>query len=82
MLDEFGGKSRPVARGMKAGFLARLVAAQHQQVADAQKLQVEQHVLDALAVVAAAYHVRHHVDAVSLLNGCGYGYGAWAAAYA
>ena len=57
-----------------------LVTAKHQQVGDAEELQVEEHVLRLLAGEAAAKDVRHHGDVVLVLDGSSYGYGAGAAA--
>ena len=53
----------------KAAVLLRLVAAQQQQVVDAEELQVEQLVLDVLDGSPATDNVRLHGDIVSLLDG-------------
>lgn len=71
-----------VAYGDKRRFVLCLVATKHQQVGDAEELQVEQHVLRLLAGEAAAKDVRHHGDVVLVLDGSSYGYGAGAAAQA
>ena len=66
----------------EAAVFPGLVAAQEQQVADAEKLEVEQFVLDVLDGGAAAYHVGHDGDVVFVLYRSGNGYGARTAAHA
>ncbi len=73
---QFRGVRGSVARGLERMVLLCLVATQHQQVLYAQKLQVEEHILQVLAGVTAAYDMRHHGYAIPLLYGRGYGNGA------
>ena len=82
LLLQFDGVVVTVAHGDKRGFVLCLVATKHQQVGDAEELQVEQHVLRLFAGEAAAKDVRHHGDVVLVLDGSSYGYGAGAAAQA
>ena len=69
-------------RGREEAILLGLVAAQQQQARDAEKLQVEQFILDVLHRRAAADDVGHHRYAELVLYCCRNGYGARAAAYA
>ena len=65
---------RSVASRRKGALLLGLVSPEHQEVADAQELQVYEHILQVLPAVAAAHDMRHHRYPISLLNGCGNGY--------
>ena len=80
MPDKFRGMRITVARGTEGRVFLGLVAAQHQQVADAQELQVEQHVLCILTGISAAQDVRHDVYVIMPLDGSSHGYGAGTAA--
>ena len=82
LLDEVGCVAMPTACGFERSVVLCLVAAQQQHIADAQKLQVEQLVFYIFNGHPAANHMRYHRNAVSLLNGSGYGHGTRAAAYA
>ena len=67
---------RAVAGGLEGAFLAGLIAAQHQQVAYSEELQIDEHVLQVLPAVAAAHHMGHHRQPEALLYGGRNGDGA------
>src|SRR5574344_39880 len=66
----------------KSAVLLCLVATQQQYVVDAQKLKVNQFVLNVLNGGSATDDMRLHGDVVTLLDGCCNGDGAGAAALA
>ena len=61
-------------RWYKPAVLLGLIATEQQQVADTQKLQVEQLILDILDGSTAADNMRLHRNMVSLLDGGSDGY--------
>ena len=81
LLDEFGGMAVSVLHGLEASLVLGLVTSQHEDVLDAEKLEVEEHVLDVFLGHAAHHHMGHHLDAVALHDGTGHGDGAGTAAH-
>ena len=71
---QFDGMAVAPLFGHEHRLVLGLVAAQHQQVGDAQELQVEQHVFDVFGRESAAQHVGHHGDVVFVLDGGSDGY--------
>ena len=67
LLYKLCGMHRSIVGGLEGSVLARLVSPEHQQVAYAQELEVEQHVFQVLTVVAAAHDMGHHRDVVLVL---------------
>lgn len=68
--------------GGEGGLVLGFVSAQHQQVADAQKLEVEQEVFDLFVCESAAHHVGHGGQSVALADGRCHGHGAGPFAHA
>ena len=66
---QFCGMSIPPRRSLKSGILLSLVATQHKNILDAEKLQVKKHVLNILPRKTTAQHVWHNLHAVPLHDG-------------
>jgi len=76
---QFGGVCIAAPRGHKHLFVARLVAAQQQEVLDAQKLEVDEHILRLLLCEALTENVWHSRNAIFVLYGSGHRHRARAA---
>ncbi len=81
LLQEVGGIGMTVFGWSKLSVFLRLVASQHKDIADAQKLEVEQFVLDVFLRGTAADDVRDDRDVVLVLDSACDGNGARAAAH-
>ncbi len=66
---QFHGVGMPSGVGYESVVVAGFVAAEHEQVCDAQKTQVDQRILCFGLSVAAADYVRNGRNAVALLEG-------------
>ena len=77
---QFDGVAVSTLFGYEARLVLGLVAAEHQQVGDAQKLQVEQHVFGIFARESAAQQMGHGGQSVFVLDGSCHGHGARSAA--
>ena len=80
LTDEVGGMGMTALGGCEACVLLSLVATQQHEVADAQKLQVQQLVLRLFNGGATADDVWLDGYVIAVLDGCGNSYGSWPAA--
>ena len=81
LLFQVGGMGVPAFNGFVGLFVFSFVAAQQEQVVNAQELKVEQHVFGFFSRKPAAKYVRHNGYSVALLYGGGHGHGSRTAAY-
>ena len=69
LFNEFGGMAVAILHGLETSLILCLVATQDEDVLNAQKLKVEQHILNILFRHATHHHMRHHLDAIFLHDG-------------
>ena len=74
LLLQLGGMAVASCHRGERRFVARLVAPQHQQVRNAEELQIDKDILRLLAAEAAAEDVRHHAQPVVCLDGSSHSY--------
>ena len=71
---QFNGMGIAARFRHESRFVTSLISPEHQHICNTQELQVKQNIFRIFPRKAAAQHVRHHGNAVTLLDGCCHGY--------